>query len=126
MTSPARPLRPLRPPPLPPPRLSDEARAVWERLAPHTAPGSLTAGTADLFAMLCTQVATWHEADQLVSEAGILTASGAELGVNPALAVRDHADQMTMRWAKAFGLMPGTPAPAPPGRPGALRHLREA
>ena len=125
MTSPARSIRGQAALP-PPPDLPDPTRAVWLRLAPHVPPGSLTPATSDLFAMLCTQVATWYEADQLVTDAGILSANGMDLGPNPALTIRDHADQMTARWAKAFGLMPGTPQAPGPQRPaGQLRHLRE-
>jgi len=113
-------------PPLPPPgNLSDGAASVWRRLAPLVPPGKLTPATSDLFAMFCAQVATWWEASELVDAAGLLTAVAAELAVNPALAIRDRADQMTQKWARAFGLMPDEPA-APAGRPAGIRHLREA
>jgi phage terminase small subunit len=74
--------------------------------------------------MLCTQVATFWEADKLVQDAGLLTVDGLDITVNPAVAIRDRADGNTMRWAKAFGLMPDQPQAAPQ-RPG-MRHLREA
>jgi len=113
--------------PLPPPdSLSGKARDTWTRLAPLVPDGRLTEATADMFAMLCTQIATWQEAEELVQETGILTVAGQDLVTNPALAIRDHADTMTARWAKAFGIAPDAPqAAAPSGRTGP-RHLREA
>jgi len=115
---------PPPPPPGPPGTLSAAARDVWERLAPHVPDGKLTAATADLFAMLCVQVATWHEADQLVNDAGLLIAAGQDLVPSPALTIRVQADVMTGRWAKLFGLTPDVPAAAPSR--GGMRHLREA
>jgi phage terminase small subunit len=110
--------------PDPPESLSDEAREVWDRLAPHVPAGRLHDGTADMFAMLCTTIATWHEANGLVNDSGILTVAGQDLIPSPALAIRVQADAMTARWAKMFGLTPDTPATAAP-RAG-VRHLREA
>jgi P27 family predicted phage terminase small subunit len=113
--------------PLPPQDgLSDRARDTWTRLAPLVPDGRLTEATADMFAMLCTQIATWREAEELVQETGILTVAGQDLVTNPALSIRDHADSMTARWAKAFGIAPDSPQAAmPQGRTGP-RHLREA
>jgi phage terminase small subunit len=110
---------------LPPPDgLAPDAALIWDRLAPLVPAGKLNPATGDLFAMLCTQLATFWEADKLVQETGILTVDGLAITVNPAVAIRDRADGMTMRWAKVFGLMPDQPQAAPQ-RPG-MRHLREA
>jgi phage terminase small subunit len=76
-----------------------------------------------MFAMLCVQIATWHEANQLVNDAGLLITAGQDLIPSPALTIRVQADAMTEKWAKLFGLTPD--APAAPARPG-MRHLREA
>jgi P27 family predicted phage terminase small subunit len=113
---------------LPPPdTLTGDARAIWLRLAPLVSPGRLTEASSDLFAMLCVQIATFWEAHQLVDETGILTAPGAELLPNPALAIRDHADNQVQRWAKHFGILPdATPAQQAAGRPAKMRHLHEA
>lgn len=109
-----------------PPSLPEPARAVWERLAPLVPDGRLNPATADMFAMLCTQVATWHEANQLIAETGLLAATDTgAIGPSAALAVRSHADAMTARWAAAFGIAPDRPAAAP-GKAAVVRHLREA
>lgn len=97
-------------PPIPPPPawLSTAAREVWQRLAPHVPPGTLTEASADLFGITCTTMATYTEADGIVESAGLLIAAGQDLVPNPALAIRTTADAGIARWARVFGLIPDT------------------
>jgi P27 family predicted phage terminase small subunit len=113
----------------PPAWLSTEAADVWRALAPHTAAGTLTPGTAWTFAMLCTELATYAEAEQLVQDAGMLIADGQTLGPNPALLLRRQADSIAARWMGQFGLTPEGAAqlggPADSGKQRTLPHLVE-
>ncbi|MBO2461166.1 P27 family phage terminase small subunit [Actinomadura violacea] len=111
----------------PPDWLSDEATTLWHTLAPHTAPGTLTEGTAPAFAFLCNALATYVDADQMVQTAGVLIAEGQGLAPNPALAIRERADATVGKWARHFGLIPDphTAAPATTQRPRTLPHLVE-
>ncbi|MFI0406603.1 P27 family phage terminase small subunit [Actinomadura sp. 3N508] len=111
----------------PPDWLSDEATTIWHTLAPRTAPGTLTQGTAPAFALLATALATYIDADQMIQTAGVLIAEGQGLAPNPALSIRDRADAAVGKWAKLFGLLPDarTAAPATPEQPRTLPHLVE-
>lgn len=113
----------------PPSWLSAEAAEVWRTLAPHTAAGTLTPGTAWTFAMCCTELATYAEAEQLVQDAGMLIADGQTLGPNPALQQRRQADAVAARWLPQFGLTPESAAklggPADSGKARTLPHLVE-
>ncbi|WP_141575878.1 P27 family phage terminase small subunit [Actinomadura sp. WMMA1423] len=111
----------------PPEWLSEDATTLWHTFAPHTAPGTLTPGTASAFALYCNALATYAEADQMVQTAGVLIADGQGLAPNPALAIRDRADTTIHRWANLFGLLPDprTAAPAGTDRPRTLPHLVE-
>ncbi|MEV5710158.1 P27 family phage terminase small subunit [Actinoallomurus sp. NPDC052274] len=110
----------------PPEWLSDEAAEIWRALAPRTAPGTLTPSTAWAFAMLCTELATFADAEQLVQEAGIIVADGQNLVPNPALAIRRQADGIAGRWAAQFGLTPDSAAAdAAAGQSRQMRHLIE-
>ena len=111
--------------PDPPEWLSDEARALWDRLAPVVPAGNLTVANAELFAMFCTSLATYAEADGIINAAGLLITAGQDLIPSPALQIRTQADGLAGRWAKTFGLTPDA-APAKPARGGGMRHLREA
>lgn len=115
----------------PPDSLSDDARDIWHRLAPCVPDGRLTDATADQFAMLCAQIATWHEATADLNDTGLTTWNDTSQGPNLMLAIRNTADQTAARWAKEFGLDPATQAriaqpDQPAQKPQRLRHLREA
>ena len=109
-----------------PPWLSSDAREVWAALAPRTAAGTLTPATAWTFGFLCTEYASYIEAEQLVQEAGLLIADGQNLVPNPALLLRRQADGIAGRWAAQFGLTPASARGAGESdRPRQLPHLVE-
>lgn len=112
------------PPPEPPDWLAGDAREVWDRLSPLTAPGRLTAATSEAFAMLCVSLATYAEADELLRENSLLLFDGQTPYPHPALAIRDRQDATAARWLKTFGL---TPDAEPARDPGPYRppHLVE-
>lgn len=112
----------------PPDWLSEDAVTQWRTFAPHTAPGTLTPGTAPAFALYCNALAAYIEADQMVQTAGVLIAEGQGLAPNPALAIRDRADTTISRWAALFGLLPdprNRAAPTGTDRARTLPHLVE-
>ena len=90
--------------------LAEEARAVWTRLAPDVPPGRLTRHTREAFAQLCVALATYTEADQLITSTGLMVAQGQDVVPNPALAIRDRQSATVATWLKAFGLTPDTPS----------------
>src|SRR6266702_4663918 len=99
--------RPARTPVEPPYELSEEVRAVWDRLAPDLErTGVLTAWDVDLFAEYCETVVLLRRAHTPV-EAGLLVRgrSGAPV-TNPAWRnLRDLVAQMRAL-AQEFGLTP--------------------
>jgi P27 family predicted phage terminase small subunit len=112
--------------PDPPGWLGDDARKVWDRLAPLVPDGNLTEATAEAFALCCVAVATYSEAHGIVIEAGLLIAEGQALLPNPALAIRTTHNALTASWLKTFGLTPDTPPSTKPGRGGYRPHLVES
>lgn len=100
-----------------PENLTDSAREVWDRLAPDLErKGVLTAWDVDLFAMFCTAVADWDEADQRVQAEGSLVdapvfdrngkQTGSRTQKSPWLAVRRDAFEMARSLGSRFGLTP--------------------
>ena len=119
--------QPPAPPPLPdaPGWLGDEARNVWDRLAPQVPDNKLTAATAEAFALLCISLATYQEAHSIITDSGMLIAQGQDLIPNPALAIRSQQNPVAAAWLKTFGLTPDTPPSTKPGR-GYRPHLVES
>lgn len=115
------------PPPAvqPPGWLEDDARGVWDRLAPVVPDGRLTPATAEGFALLCVALAAYTEADKLVTISGLLVAQGQDLVPAPALAIRDRQGGDVARWLKTYGLTPDSQPPGKPQRPG-RPHLVES
>jgi P27 family predicted phage terminase small subunit len=113
-------------PPLPDPPswLGDDARAVWERLAPVVPDDKLTAATADGFALLCVALATYEEAHGIIIDTGLLIAQGQELVTNPAYGIRMQQNPVALNLLKTYGLTPDQPPPTKPGR-GPRPHLVE-
>lgn len=93
----------------PPDYLDEDARRVWERLAPLLEDrGVLTEWDADLFAVFCSAVVHHRRAVELVNQTNVLTkAAGANHVVkNPALqVVRDQA-AILATLAPKFGVTP--------------------
>ena len=108
----------------PPAWLDADARQVWDRLAPVVPAGRLTTATAEGFALLCVAVAAYAEANDLVSETGMLIAQGQDLVPSPALSIRNGLDPVVARWLRTYGLSPDSQPPAQPPRPG-RPHLVE-
>ncbi|MBF6333334.1 P27 family phage terminase small subunit [Nocardia transvalensis] len=111
MTAPDFPVVPLRKPAQPvsvsawdanpPTWLTEQARTIWEQLAPHIdlCPASLLE-----FACYCEALAEFQEATAILGETGLLVidaASGAPVP-NPISAVRDRADRKVAAWAARF------------------------
>lgn len=93
----------------PPVQLSDDAQAVWDRLAPDLiAKKVLTAWDVDMFAEFCRATAVYNRAASEV-ESLPLTAPGAAGGVTvqPAFRVMQAASAMMRSTGQRFGLTPG-------------------
>jgi phage terminase small subunit len=78
--------------------------------------------------MYVTTLATYREADSIITASGVLIAVGQDLAPNPALGIRNGADATAARWAKTFGLTPDSQPLAPPQAhegPRRLPHLVE-
>ncbi|WP_063045978.1 P27 family phage terminase small subunit [Nocardia pseudovaccinii] len=85
----------------PPPWLTEQARSLWEQLAPHT---ELNPANVVEFACYCEALAEFQEATVILGETGLLVidaASGAPVP-NPISAVRDRADRKIAAWAARF------------------------
>ena len=100
--------------------LSDEAAAMWKRLAADLPPGAITAADAAPFGMWCTAVATWTEMNDLVKKFGALIPGDFGGPVqHPAGVLRDKAAAEAARWAAYFKATPKdrrqSPDPAPGG-----------
>jgi P27 family predicted phage terminase small subunit len=94
---------------VPPDYLDEDARAVWERLAPTMIPRMmLTVWDPDAFGVYCTAVAHHARAARKVNEMGVIVAGDKGVQVkNPALqVVRDQA-AIIATYASRFGLTPG-------------------
>jgi P27 family predicted phage terminase small subunit len=112
-------------PPSPPAWLSESGRAYWADLIRHLPGGSVTPADAHTFGMLCNELATYAEADELVQEGGIvITGALGVLMANPALAIRDRSAGAVARWLTYLKVSPADRAGAPV-QDGALRHRRE-
>ncbi|MET9396293.1 phage terminase small subunit P27 family [Kitasatospora sp. NPDC002965] len=88
--------------------LTDEAREVWNRLAPDLEQqGVLTAWDADTFAILCDALVQYRHASRLVAAGGVLIKGRRDAAVkNPALQVVRDTAQTVRAYAQEFGLTP--------------------
>ncbi|MFG1796705.1 P27 family phage terminase small subunit [Nocardia sp. NPDC049149] len=113
MTTPDYPVVPLRRPAQPvsvsawktdpPTWLTEQARLLWEQLAPHT---ELNPANVGEFACYVEALAEFQEATVILGETGLLVidaASGSPVP-NPMSAVRDRADRKIAAWAARFRL----------------------
>lgn len=86
---------------------SDQARGIWNRLAPGLSErGVLTAWDADAFLVLCEALARYRSATQLVNGSALLVQGGSGLMKNPALQVQADAERTFLQFAARFGLTP--------------------
>jgi P27 family predicted phage terminase small subunit len=114
----------------PPVQLTDDAQAIWDRLAPDMIiKNVLTAWDVDSFAAFCRAVALYNRAaaqveyDDLVSDG-----YNGNPVVNPAIRIMKTADDMMRATGQRFGLTPGDRAALKvdhgrPARSGAERLL---
>lgn len=92
----------------PPVWLSEDARSVWDRLAPDLErKGLLTPWDVDTFAILCDAIVQYQQASALVARGGVLIRGHRNAATkNPAMQlVRDTA-QTVRAYAGEFGLTP--------------------
>lgn len=86
---------------------SEQARAVWERLAPDLIRrGLLTSWDADAFYVVCEALARYKAATQLVNGSALLVQGGSGLMKNPALQVQAEAERTFLQFAARFGMTP--------------------
>ena len=86
---------------------SDDAQAIWQRLAPGLEErGVLTAWDVDAFLVLCEALARYRSATQLVNGSALLVQGGSGLMKNPALQVQAEAERTFLQFAARFGLTP--------------------
>lgn len=101
--------QPVKASPDPPPDLTGEALAEWNRLAPELARlGLLTVIDRPFLVVLCEAWATYRLARDILARDGVLVKSARDGSwtKNPAAQIaRDQADLM-MRYGSRFGLSP--------------------
>jgi P27 family predicted phage terminase small subunit len=86
---------------------SDNARAIWERMAPGLIERKvLTVWDSDAFLLLCEALARYKAATQLVNGSALLVQGGSGLMKNPALQVQAEAERTFLQVAARFGLTP--------------------
>lgn len=87
--------------------LSDEARAVWDRLAPSLiTAGVLTVWDIDAFVMVCNALVIYRKASKLVAGSAVLVNGSTGLTVNPAIKAMKEAEQTFATFGARFGLTP--------------------
>lgn len=87
--------------------LSDDARAVWDRLAPSLiAVGVLTVWDVDAFRICCEALARYHHATKLVNGSTLLVQGPSGFVPNPALKVLREAEVTFAQYGGRFGLTP--------------------
>lgn len=91
----------------PPEDLSDDARAVWHRLAPSLiAVGVLTPWDVDAFRITCESLARYYQATKLVNGSALLVQGPNGFLPNPALKVQREAEVTFAQYGGRFGLTP--------------------
>lgn len=91
----------------PPEDLSDDARAVWDRLAPSLlVVGVLTPWDVDAFTIMCEALARYHQATKLVNGSALLVQGPNGFLPNPALKVQREAESTFAQYGGRFGLTP--------------------
>ncbi|TWP47422.1 phage terminase small subunit P27 family [Lentzea tibetensis] len=91
----------------PPDWLSDDARAVWDRLAPGLiARKVLTVWDADAFVVLCQALARYKQATALLNGSHLLVQGAGGLVKNPVLGIQAEAERTFLTYAARFGMTP--------------------
>jgi P27 family predicted phage terminase small subunit len=105
----------------PPEDLSDDARAVWDRLAPDLIRvGVLTSWDVDAFVICCEALARYRQATKLVNGSALLVQGPSGLVKNPALQVQREAESTFAQYAARFGLTPSDRSQLKVDAPGAV------
>ena len=94
--------------PVPPPWLTPDARAVWDRTVRELgAMGMAHAADTDALTVYCTAVVNFARAQQLLDQSNIII-KGVEGGPvrNPAMTAVNAAAAIVSRFARDFGLTP--------------------
>lgn len=87
--------------------LSDDARAVWDRLAPDLIRvGVLTPWDVDAFRITCEALARYQQATRLVNGSALLVQGPNGFVKNPALVVQREAETTFAQYGARFGLTP--------------------
>lgn len=90
-----------------PEELSDDARAVWDQLAPDLIRvGVLTAWDVPAFVMVCEVLARYRQATKLVNGSALLVQGPNGFVKNPALLVQREAEVTFAQLGARFGLTP--------------------
>ena len=92
--------------------LSPAAKAVWKREAPGLEKRKLLdALSAPLFIMLCEQVATVQELNEVIRKDGfVITGRGGRQVAHPALSALRSSEKIVLQLLKEFGMTPASRA----------------
>lgn len=91
----------------PPGDLSDDARAVWDRLSPSLiAAGVLTYWDTDTFAIVCNAVVDYWRARKYVDNSPPLVQGSTGLIKNPAIGAMKDAEATLSAYGSRFGMTP--------------------
>jgi P27 family predicted phage terminase small subunit len=100
--------------------LSDDARAVWDRLAPDLIRvGVLTPWDVDAFKITCEALARYQQATRLVNGSALLVQGPNGFVKNPVLVVQREAETTFAQYGARFGLTPSDRSQLKIGAPGA-------
>jgi P27 family predicted phage terminase small subunit len=103
-----------------PEELSDEARALWDQLAPGLIRvGVLTTWDVPAFVIVCEALARYRAATKLVNGSALLVQGPNGLVKNPALMVQREAEMTFAQYGARFGLTPSDRSQLKVDRPGA-------
>ncbi|WP_134663980.1 phage terminase small subunit P27 family [Amycolatopsis sp. CFH S0078] len=106
----------------PPEELSEDARAVWDRLAPSlVAVGVLTPWDMDAFVVVCEALARYKQATKLVNGSALLVQGPNGFVKNPALTVQREAETTFAQYGARFGLTPSDRTQLKVDAPGAVK-----
>ncbi|WP_421671937.1 phage terminase small subunit P27 family [Saccharopolyspora spinosa] len=102
--------------------MSDDARAVWDRLAPSLiAVGVLTPWDTDAFVIVCESLARYKQATKLVNGSALLVQGPNGFVKNPALTVQREAETTFAQYGARFGLTPSDRTQLKVDAPGAVK-----
>ncbi|PKW16613.1 phage terminase small subunit P27 family [Saccharopolyspora spinosa] len=105
-----------------PEELSDDAPAMWDRLAPSLiAVGVLTRWDTDAFVIVCEVLARYKQATKLVNSSALLVQGPNGFVKNPALTVQRDSETTFAQYGARFGLTPSDRTQLKVDAPGAAK-----